>query len=561
MRRSFVFFNAGLLALATSLGLLGSPFAQARVTIKNGNFYRAYTDIGYKMGAEPKIDRVYNSKTSHTGMFGPGWGQEYEVRLLVSADGSVVVQEYGAGASNRFTPKMANSAALESSINKIAELKKFSNKKAQEEYKQKLKGDPIYRNDEWQSLVNAGKMEPQQVSIGTQLFSNKFSYQVVTRTNTGYQRSFDTGKVETFDEKGRLTRTADKNGNFIEFSYSRDGKIEKIVDNLNRKMFLSYNSRGLLEKVQGEDGLEATYKYNALGQLEESRNADGEVHKYKYSTDDYTNLTEVGYSDGTSLKVVYYGADKYMNVKSLKERDGTLNEYDYIYDLKDQSHVITSVSAKGSDGKVFSQQKYEFFFKYKPDGEEWTYKLIADNDGEKTETIYNECCGLPLQIKRGSEETSFVYDTKGRVVKKTTPAEVTEITYDPKVAKVSKVVRNSKRDKKLSSWAQFQYDSRGNLVLAKNSDKKGVKIFYDASGRIKTLVDQDQRRLDFKYDQSSRPVEITDPKLGTIKVSWKSGGEIDKVDSAAGQKVAVQVTTAFQNLLEIIRPAGVSLTP
>lgn len=539
------------------------PSAEARVTLKNGNFFRAYTDIGYTLGAEPKVERVYNSKTNYKGIFGPGWGNEYEVRLTVSADGSVVVQEYGSGADNRFTPKVISAAELDASINKIAELKKFANRKALDDYKQRLRSDAIFRNDEWQSLVNAGKMQPRQVLVGAQLVSNKFAYQVVTRLKEGYQRSFDTGKVERFDEKGRLTRVSDKNGNFIDLTYSRDGKLEKIVDNLNRKMFFSFNSRGLLEKVQGDEGAEASYKYNSLGQLEESKDAKGTVHKYKYTSDGYNNLTEVQYDDNTTVKVTYYGTDKFQSVRSLKERDGTLNEYDYVLNPRDSSHLTSTVVVKDSDGKPFSKQKYEYFFKYKADGEEWTYKLISENDGEKTETIYNECCGLPLQIKRGDDETSFVYDTKGRVVRKITPSEVTELSYDPKAGKVSKVVRNSKTDKKLSSWSQFQYDARGNLVFAKNSDKKGVKLFYDASGRIKTLVDQSSRRLDFKYDQNSRPVEIKDPKLGTIKISYKSmsGGEIEKVDSEAGQKVAVQVTTAFQNLLEIIRPAGVSLAP
>jgi YD repeat-containing protein len=146
------------------------------------------------------------------------------------------------------------------------------------------------------------------------------------------------------------------------------------------------------------------------------------------------------------------------------------------------------------------------------------------------------------------------------VTKKVTPTEVTDLSYDAKAAKVSKVVRNSKIDKKLSSWSEFKYDERGNLVLAKNSEKKGVKLFYDTNGRIKSLIDQDQRRLDFKYNENSKPVEITDPKLGTIRVSYKNSGEIDKIDSSAGQKVALQVTSAFQNLLEIIRPAGVNLS-
>ena len=146
------------------------------------------------------------------------------------------------------------------------------------------------------------------------------------------------------------------------------------------------------------------------------------------------------------------------------------------------------------------------------------------------------------------------------MTKKVTPTEVTDLSYDAKAAKVSKVVRNSKIDKKLSSWSEFKYDERGNLVLAKNSEKKGVKLFYDTNGRIKSLIDQDQRRLDFKYNENSKPVEITDPKLGTIRVSYKNSGEIDKIDSSAGQKVALQVTSAFQNLLEIIRPAGVNLS-
>ncbi|MEN9724192.1 MAG: hypothetical protein RJB38_2178, partial [Pseudomonadota bacterium] len=450
---------------------------------------------------------------------------------------------------------------IDDAITQMIPLKKLSNPQALEDYKQKLKNDAIFRNDEWQGFVNAGKLKARTLPVGSQLVSNKFAYQVITRLKDGYQRNFDTGKIERFDEQGRLTRVSDKNGNFIELTYSKEGRIEKLVDNMNRKMFFTFNNRGLLEKVQGEDGSEASYRYNAQGELVESKDSEKNVYQYKYSTDGYHNLTEVLYGDKTALQVSYYGVEKYQGVKSLKERDGTLNEYDYVLDPKDRGHLTVSVQVKDAEAKPISKQKYDYYFKYKPDGEEWTYKLVSDSDGEVTETVYNECCGLPLQIKRGGEETSFAYDTKGRVVRKSTPSEVTDLSYDAKAGKVSKVIRNSKIDKKFSSWSEFQYDERGNLVFAKNSESRGVKLFYDGTGRIKTLVDQDRRRLDFKYDQNSRPVEITDPKLGTIKVSYKNSGEIDKVDSAAGQKVAVQVTTAFQNLLEIIRPAGVNLSP
>jgi YD repeat-containing protein len=560
MKRSRISVLSRLSVIIPVLGFLQAPLVDARVTLKNGNFFRAYTDIGYKMGAEPKIERVYNSKTSYKGIFGPGWGNEYEVKLSVSPDGSVVVHEYGGGAENRFTPAKISTQEVDEAVKKIAELKKIPNPKANEEYREKLRTDAFYRNEEWQSLVNAGKLQAKVIPVGARLTSNRFAYQSLTKLKDGYQRSFDTGKVEKFDEKGRLVRVSDKNGNYIELTYSKEGRIEKLVDNMNRKMFFTFNNRGLLEKVQGEDGVEAVYKYNPMGELVESKDAEGNVYKYKYTTDNYHNLIEVTYSDGTTIQVAYYGVDKYMGVKSLKERDGTVNEYDYVIDPKDRGHLTVTSNVKDSDGKIASRQKYEYFFKYKPDGEEWTYKLVQTTDGDTTETVYNECCGLPLLIKRGGEETSFVYDTKGRVVKKSTPSEITELSYDAKAGKVSKVVKNSKINKKFSSWSQFEYDERGNLKLAKNSDKKGVRLFYDATGRIKTLVDQDRRQLDFKYDQNSRPVEITDPKLGTIKVTYNATG-IEKVDSAAGQKVALQVTTAFQNLLEIIRPAGVNLTP
>jgi YD repeat-containing protein len=122
------------------------------------------------------------------------------------------------------------------------------------------------------------------------------------------------------------------------------------------------------------------------------------------------------------------------------------------------------------------------------------------------------------------------------------------------------VVRYSKADKRQTSWSQFQYDAKGNLTFAKNSENKGVKLFYDNSGRIRTMVDQNQRQITFKYNENSKPVEISDPKLGTISVSYTNSGEIKKVESTAGRKIALQVTSAFQNLLDIIRPAGVSLS-
>ncbi len=550
-------FAVGILTLA-------SPAAEANVSLKNGNFFIGYTDVIYPGGFEPKIERIYNSKTPYNGMFGWGWGNEYEAYMTVSADGSVVVHEYGGGAENRFSPVAFKPQELDQAVETIAETARKAGAMGSTDqlaaYKKRLKGDASFRNDEWEKFRAQGKLEPRQLASGAQLHSNRFSYQYITRVADGYVRNFDNGRVEKFNNGGRMVRISDKNNNFIELSYTKDNKIEKIVDNFNRKMFFTYNTLGKVEKIQGENGKEATYRYNDLGELVASKDVDGNAYSFKYSADKRHNMMEIGYSDKTTMAMTYFGRDQHENIKSVKDRDGTTTEYGYGDSASDKGQSWVSVGVKGSDGKMISTSKYEYFVRHKPDGEEWTYKMVSTLDGDRTETVYNECCGLPILIKKQGEETAFEYDSKGHVTKKITPNEVTELAYDAKVGKVTRVARYPKTNKKETNWSTFKYDDKGNLVFANNSEGKGVKLFYDGNGRIKSLVDQNKRRIDFKYNENSKPVEITDPNLGTITVSYTNSGEIKKVESTAGRKIALQVTSAFQNLLDIIRPAGVSLS-
>lgn len=562
MRFRFKFQGVSFLAVAMLAAISG--VAEASVSLRNGNFFVGYTDILYPGGFEPKIERVYNSKTPFMGIFGYGWGNEFEVYLSVSADGSVVVHEYGGGAENRFTPVTMNQQDLDKAVESLADAAKkaglVSSADQLSSYKKRLKENALFRNEEWEKFRAQGKLAARTLPEGTQLQSNRFSYQKLTKVSGGYSRAFDNGKVEKFNEAGKLIRISDKNNNFLELAYGKDGRIEKLTDNFNRRMFFKFNTKGLLDSIDGENAKKAEYRYDSQNELVWSKDVDGNIYTYKYDSQGRHNMVEIGYNDKTTMAMTYYGKDKHENVKSVKDRDGTLTEYSYEADSSDAGHFIVAVNVKGSEGKVISESKYEYFMKRKADGEEWQYKLVTVLDGDRTETVYNECCGLPLLIKHGAEETSFEYDTKGHVTRKITPSEVTELSYDPGVGKVTKVLRYSKFDKKQSSWSQFQYDPKGNLIFAKNSDNKGVKLFYDTNGRIKTMVDQNQRQISFKYNENSKPVEITDPKLGTITVSYANSGEIKKVESSAGRKIALQVTSAFQNLLDIIRPAGVTLS-
>src|SRR6185437_8769681 len=258
-----------LCAFAT-LGFMSQP-ARAEVSLKNGNFFIGSKDIDYPGGFEPKIERVYNSQTSFKGMFGWGWGNEYEVYLTVQADGSVVIHEYGGGAENRFSPLAFNEHELDAAVTMIANAASKAGIIGSPEelvtYKRKLKDDASFRNTEWEKFRAQGRVHERQLALGTQLHSNRFSYQYVTRVQDGYVLSFDNGRVERFNNAGRLVKISDKNSNSINLSYGNDGHLSRLIDNFNRKMFFTFNNQGLLQKIQGENGKEADYRYNNMGEL------------------------------------------------------------------------------------------------------------------------------------------------------------------------------------------------------------------------------------------------------------------------------------------------------
>ena len=533
----------------------------ANVSLKNGNFFIGYTDMVYPGGFEPKIDRVYNSKTDFEGMFGYGWGSEYEVKIEVAADGSVVIHEYGGGANNRFVPIDFSPKQLKKSVDKIVktakEMGKVSNTSQVKKYRQKLMKNSIFRNDEWQHFVGLGKLEPVKVEKGSKFISQQFSYQYLTKVEDGFIRVFDNGKREYFNDQGQLVRVQDTNDNYIKFAYDDSGHLKKLKDNFNRKMFFEFNSKGLLKKVKGLNDKTAQYKYDDEERLAVSKDSEGNIYKYEY--DSNNNMVKVTYPDDSEMKISYYKDNKYKSVKKIVDREGLVTKYDYDWDKIDDGELKVAVKVEDSEGDVLSERKYQYFFKYKNSGEEWTYRLVTEIDGDKTDKIYHEECGIPKVIKKEEGKTEFKYDQKCRVTYKETPTQKVQLKYDEDAGKVSAVQRQYKgTDEK--SWSQFKYDDKGNLKKAVNSEDKKVSLFYDRFGRISTMVDQDKNKIRFSYNENSKPIKIKHSKLGTITVSYTNSGEISDVSSQGGRSVASKVTGAFQNLLDIIRPAGVSLS-
>ena len=173
----------------------------------------------------------------------------------------------------------------------------------------------------------------------------------------------------------------------------------------------------------------------------------------------------------------------------------------YWQDPQDKdSHYKTEIKTTYTSGKS-SVSSYEFFEKARADGSRYRYKLVSVVDEEKTETIYNECCGQPLQVSSSAGTTKYEYfPGTGLPKERDSPSENVQWQYHPKFhGKITKVVVTDKAAKTVKS-SEFEYDSeKGQLVKARTSDGKGILIFYDKAGRIASMIDQDKRKITFKY--------------------------------------------------------------
>lgn len=531
-----------------TLGLMAiASFAHAGVNLKNGNFYISYTDIVVPGGGKKlEITRTYNSKSTEVGWFGFGWGSEFETKLELSADGSVLIHEHGSGAKTRFTPK-AQIDAVAASKKIVDEMKKKTalSEKAADDLIKKLAINAELRHTYAQ---NFGVQT--SIAAGSVLYSNDRGPQVIHILKDGYRREHADGKVDLFNKDGQLAKVSDKSGYFINFVY-KDGNLTSIKDSQAKQIFFSWYSNGLVKELWSAGDKKALYKYQDNDLV---FTKDVGENTYEFSYDRSHNLTQIAYSDKTQLKVSY--DPKTFFVTGVTDRNGEATKYQYgASDSKPDDHYWTIVTKPGFDGKPVAN-RYEYEIKAKQDGSRYTYRILTEINSIRTETFYADN-SLPIKIARGSHVTNFEYNGQGLLIKKnSSKGDFVNIEYNDKIKKISKVVNNE-------GSTTFDYDAKGNLVKASNDKGKVVFLIYDSKGKISKMVDQEsatsRRTLAFKYNALGKPVEIEMEKVGKINVAYDNYGEIKKVESSAGHKMALQVTQAFQNLLTIVKPAGVNL--
>jgi YD repeat-containing protein len=533
-------------------GLMLSVPAAALIDMRNANFSETWNDIEVPgTGYDLRVTRTYNSRSLYEGNFGFGWCSNFETKLDIRPEGTLRIAECGDGLDVVYVPKQFKPDSIDKAVDEIIKAEKESNPKVTErtlnDLRVRLKAEQGLRVSYAQRLKLKNKATDEEGTEYT--IADGPSSEKVYRKRDHYLRNFVDGTSQKFDTAGRLIQMFDKSGNFIKFTYRSD-ILADATDNNGRKLNFSFvpNTKRIKE-ITGPSGFKATYAYQGSN-LSRASSADGEVYDYKY--DEVHNMTEIKTADGKT-KQLRYDTNKDW-VTSLKDIDGCLETYEYTVAKDDPRNHYWSTVVKKCEDKVTNRSRFEFWYKDTKDGRgNYLEKVLTEVNQDKTEVVYHAKFGRPISVKRNGQLSTYAYNDAGLVKSKVEGKVATQFEYDKRFNKVS-VIKSGKRS------TSFDYDEKANLVVAKNSDGQLVRLGYDEKGRIVSLVDQAKRRVNIDYEERfGKPSFVERPGVGAISVSYKPNGQINKIDSKDGPAVAVQVASAFNNLLEIVSPAGVDL--
>lgn len=550
-----------------------SPNAFAIVDMKSANYSETWTAMQVPgVGYDLRVSLTYNSRSLFNGKFGYGWCSDFETKIEVTTESNLRLTECGGGMEVKFMPKSYKVEQIDAKVKQImAEVRK-RRPDLKADYLTGLEADMKaneFLREEFSKRMNIQS----KVADGTVFYANGREAENITLKNGVYKRSMPDGTYQLFDAQGRMTHMYDRNGNFLKLAWDRSDLLN-VADNAGRKLTFKYNpSTHKVTEVTGPNGLVSKYVIRGEDLVEI---VDAKKEKYTFAYDDVHNLTRADYPDHT-YKALTYNKDKDW-VTSFRNLKGCVEKYDYQVSQDDPKNHFWSKVEKKCGSKVTNNSTYEFFHRPRPDGlGVYLYRVKSDNNGETSDIVYHEVFGKPLSVIHNGVKTEYTYYPNGFVRTKKESARMLTYEYKNMCNKVSFVstdyfqpetkTAGGKGKRNVSSAAgtkvvrtvktKFTYDQKKcNLEEADNSDGQHVKLQYDLHGRISEIEDQSKKIVKIKYEEHfGKPATVTRPGLGTIFVSYKTDGEIAKVESKEGPNVAIQVASIFNNLLDIIAPA------
>lgn len=528
--------------------LLIGTTAYAAVDMRLANYFDSWTDLelpgtGYNL----RITRTYNSRSLFNGMFGFGWCSAFETQFSVQADGTIKLKECGDGRVTTYVPRNFSSASTKRVVSQIMRQVKRRNPAFSKAQLSQIQTELNSNSNTRQSYANRYGIKS-QIRVGTVYYALGNSIETIVRKRAYYERSLPDGTKQRFDLSGRLTYLYDRNNNYIQLVYK--GKLITIIkDNNNRQLVLAYYPNQKVRLITGPGRLKVRYKYsgNNLVHVTSAWN-----NSYAYTYDKLHNLTSVTYPDKTNKRITYNTNRDW--VTSFKDRDGCLETYKYGFSPKNPKDHYWADVLKRCQKRIVTKARFEYWYKpRKLTVGKFLARSRSKVNNDTNDIFYSERFGRPVRSVINGQVTLFTYYPNGLLKTRKAGTELVAFKYRGHSGKVSEVkVGNVK--------TSFSYDTKGNMFLASMSTGQNVRLAYDKQGRILSLNDQAKREVKISYDNRfGKPKTIERPGVGALYITYKSNGDIKAVRNSGGPIVARQVASTFNNLLDIVSPAGIEL--
>ncbi|MDZ7632098.1 MAG: DUF6531 domain-containing protein [Gemmatimonadaceae bacterium] len=528
---------------------------------RNGNLYVSFLDVTLRGGAEPRIFRAYQSLSPFCGMFGCGWASDYETFLEVEGDGSVVAHEFGGGATTVFRAPAASTRAVDAMVEQITAAARRTGSVAADSviaYQTMLRESASIRSSEWRRFVKRGDLVPPAVPVGAQFRAlTPYGVDDITRTATGYQRAIADGSRQWFDADGRLTALTDAAGHRIDITRTPTGRLESVRDDLGRTLRVSTDTGGRVLRVDADSGRYAAYRYDQRGDLVWTRDTDGIVITHAY--DNWHYLTRIGSADGTDVQIEYYPFSMNARVRRVTDESGRTAAYTYRWTRSDSLEYVVDIAVLGRPRAgaairdTISRRQHVYEERRTSGGERWMYRIAETVDGQTESTVYDEECGMPLQLVRGADTTTRTLDGRCRVSTRVTAAGSDSLDYDAtdRIAYFSHLPRGGGA----RIEGRYRYDEAGR-VTGITAGTAQVTVAYDTAGRV-VRATADDGELTISRDERGRPITLRHSRFGGATIVYGGDGT-PTVTPTEGTDIAV--FRAYRSRLVLLgSPAGLSV--
>jgi RHS repeat-associated protein len=310
----------------------------------------------------------------------------------------------------------------------------------------------------------------------------------------------------TIDGNNNLTRITYPDTSFYTFEYTPDGLMTAKIEPEGNRLEHVFDSVGRVTDVTDQEGGHWQYSRTTYpnGNIEtQVLSAEGNLTTYLDNTDS-TGAYTSHITDPSGSETVYTrSADGLTATKSLS--CGMNLSYKYDVDSQNKFKFLKEITEKTSSGL----ERITLWGKtYQDTNADNTIDLITEKLtlNSKLATLVTDT----LQSKRiltspGGRSITAFYDPNNLLTTRLTIPGVYDTTfgYDTK-GRVTSIDTDIRR-------ATFAYDTQGNLSTFTDPENRTTTYSYDAVGRVTGILRPDSSTISFTYDKNGNMTVLTNP--------------------------------------------------